>query len=188
MKMTKLLTILLCLITALSLTGCGYQKPEKYSIQELSVDSITTVCKTDCSLSDVNVATTDSSCSASYQYTDVADDKGISDAKTYHEYLKAEKTCVKIDDFNEANGSYTAYIGNPEVAKQIIQDNLKNKKKKESVDNKNNADNKEDSENKENNEPIAAGFSIKVTFTKDSYTVTMTDNVILNNVLLPQSK
>lgn len=182
--MKKLFPILLFLVTALTLTGCGYQKPEKYSIQELSVDSITTVCKTDCSLSDVNVATTDSSCSASYEYTDVAEDKGVADAKTYHEYLKAEKSCVKIDDFEEAKGTYTAYIGNPDIARQVIQDNAKNKK--DSVDNKENANNKNGGKKKE--ELIAAGFSIKVTFTKDSYTVTMTDNVVLNDVLVPQSK
>lgn len=159
MKMKKLLTILLCLITAFSLTGCGYKKPEKYSIQELAVDSITTVCKTDCSLSDVNVATTDTNCSASYQYTDVADDKGIEDARTYHEYLKAEKNCVKIDDFKEKSGTYTAYIGNPEVL-QSTDTKAENGEKK-----------------------IAAGFSIKVTFTKNSYTVTMTDNIVLDDVI-----
>lgn len=183
MSMKKFLPILLLLITALTLTGCGYQKPEKYSIQELSVDSITTVCKTDCSLSDVNVATTDSSCSASYEYTKVADDKGIADAKTYHEYLKAQINCVKIDDFNESNGSYTAYIGNPDVTRQIIQEN---QNKKDSVDNKENANTKNGGKKEE--ELIAAGFSIKVTFAKDSYTVTMTDNVVLNDVLLPKSK
>ncbi len=36
-----------------------------------------------------------------YYYTDVAGDKGISDAKTYYNYLKSEKHCIKIDDFDE---------------------------------------------------------------------------------------
>lgn len=127
------------------------------------MDSITTVCGTDCSLSDVNVSTTDKSCSASYQYTDVADDKGISDAKKYHDYLQSEDKCIKVDAFNEADGSYTAYIGNPEVVET------------------NPASPKEGEE-----KTVAAGFSLKVTFTKDSYTVTMTDNVVLDEVIASQ--
>lgn len=158
--MKKLLTILFSLITVLSLTGCRYQKPEKYSIQELSIDSITTVCGTDCKLSDVNVSTTDKSCSASYQYTDVAEDRGILDAKKYHDYLKSAETCIKVEDFNEAAGSYTAYIGNRDVVES-----------------------KQPAPKEGEEKSVAAGFSIKVSFTKDSYTVTMTDNVILDDIL-----
>ncbi len=157
MKKTSL--ILLVLIAALSLTACSYKKPDRYTVKDLGVDSITTVCGTDCSLSDINVATAGSNCSASYSYTNVADSRGLQDAKTYYDYLEGESTCVKIDNFSEETGTFTAYIGNPETIAS------------------------EDTEDKNGEKKVALGICIKVSFDADSYTVTITDNINLDEVL-----
>ena len=124
-------------------TGCGYKKPETHSMLGLNLKSITTVCGTDCTMDDIDVDTTQNYGTATYVYTDVADNKGISDAKTYHAYLKQDQHCVQIDDFDEKKGNYTAYF----------QVNPKNKKE---------------------------GFSMKVSFKKDSYTICIQDNADLS--------
>ena len=144
MKLKLRLTVILCLITALLLTGCGYQKPEAYAVQKLSVDSITTVCQTDCRLSDVTVSADDKNCTTVYKYTDVAESRGAEDARAYHDYLRAQKCCRRIEDFPDGGGAYTAYIVSQEK--------------------------------------IATGFTLKVAFTNDSYTVTITDNLIPDNI------
>lgn len=136
--------LFLCLITALLLTGCSYQKPETYSVQEVAVDSITTVCQTDCRLSDVRVTANSENCTAVYEYTGVEKEQGVNDAKTYYDYLKNHKNCYQIEDFSEDTGSYTAYIASTD--------------------------------------DVVTGFTLKVAFTKDSYTVTMTDNLILDDI------
>lgn len=157
MKKTSL--ILLVLIAALSLTACSYKKPERYTVRDLGVDSITTVCSTDCSLSDVNVATAGNNCSASYSYTGVEGSVGIQDAKKYHDYLANEAVCAKIEDFSESAGSFTAYIGNPDaIASKDTKDSHGEKK-------------------------VALGVCIKVSFDADSYTVTITDNINLDEIL-----
>ncbi len=112
-KRNKILYLLLVLCT-LSLTGCGYKKPEEYSIAGMAVDSITTVCNTDCSMSDVTVTSGtapsgEKQVSCRYEYTEVANDQGVADAQTYHEYL--QKNALKVEDFDEASGRYTAYVG-----------------------------------------------------------------------------
>lgn len=157
--MKKKILALLLLIAALSLTACSYKKPERYTVKTLGVDSITTVCGTDCSLSDINVATAGSNCSASYSYTNVADGRGLTDAKTYYDYLAAERSCVKISDFSEETGSYTAYIGDPEAVAS------------------------KDTTEKNGEKKVALGVSIKVGFSEDSYTVTITDNINLDEIL-----
>lgn len=160
--MKKKFLVLLLFIAALFLTACSYEKPERYNVQSLGADSITTVCGTDCSLSDIKVATAGSNCSASYFYTNVADNKGVTDAKTYHDYLAAEESCVKIDDFSEKTGTYTAYLGDRKA--------IESSDTSEEVDG-------------EKVEKVALGISIKVSFTGDSYTVTITDNINLDDVL-----
>ncbi len=112
-KRNKILYLLFILCT-LSLTGCGYKKPEEYSIAGMAVDSITTVCNTDCSMSDVTVTSGtapsgEKQVSCRYEYTKVANDQGVADARTYHEYL--QKNALKVEDFDEASGRYTAYVG-----------------------------------------------------------------------------
>jgi hypothetical protein len=157
--MKKISFTMLLLVAALSLTACSYEKPERYNVQTLGADSITTVCGTDCSLSDVDVATAGSNCSASYTYTNVADDKGISDAKTYHDYLAGETDCLKIDDFSADTGTYTAYFGNADAIAST------------------------DTTDTDGEEKVALGISIKVTFTANSYTVIITDNINLDEIL-----
>ncbi len=163
MKLTaiwkKLSFTILILAATLSLTACSYQKPERYTVKSLGVDSITTVCGTDCSLSDVVVATAGSNCSAAYTYTKVENDVGIRDAKTYHDYLAGEPSCLKIDDFSEDAGAYTAYVGDR------------------------NAVESDDTRDENNVKKVALGVSIKVSFAPDSYTVTITDNINLDEVL-----
>lgn len=159
---TKILTTLL-LTAALCLCACSYQKPERYNVQTLGADSITTVCGTDCSLSDVKVVTAGSNCSATYVYTGVDKDQGVEDARTYHQYLAALENCLKIDDFSAETGYYTAYLGDKDVALSSPS-----------------PDSSADSE-----KAVALGISIKVSFTADSYTVTITDNIILDDVLKP---
>jgi hypothetical protein len=161
LKKTSFIALLLA--AALSLTACSYKKPERYTVQTLGADSITTVCGTDCNLSDIEVATAGSNCSASYTYTNVADEKGVSDAKTYHDYLAGESTCVKIDDFSEESGSYTAYFGETDAIEST------------------------DTEDEDGEEKVALGISIKVTFTADSYTIVVTDNINLDEILDKQS-
>ena len=63
-----------------------------------------------------------------------------------YDYLKNEKHCVKIDDFDEKKGNYTAYF-------QVTPKNTKE------------------------------GFSMKVSFKKDSYTVHISDNANLEDAL-----
>ncbi len=110
MNKRVLCSLLACLL-ALSLTGCGfYRKPETHSMINVSVNSITTVCGTDCDLDEIATDSDGSHGTATYVYTNVADNKGISDAKKYHEYLKNYENCVAIDDFDEKKASYTAYI------------------------------------------------------------------------------
>lgn len=98
---------------SLLLTGCG-KKPEEYSVAGIAVDSITTVCQTDCSLGDVKVVSGtapsgEKQVSCRYEYTKVADAKGVSDARIYHEYL--QKNALRVEDFKESSGRYTAYVG-----------------------------------------------------------------------------
>lgn len=131
------LAILICLL----LTGCNYSKPETHSLMGLNIKSITTVCGTDCHLDNIDVNSNQKSANATYSYTDVADGKGITDAKAYHEYLKELPACVKIDDFDAAKSKFCAYL---RVTKKVDE-----------------------------------GFMIKVSFTKDSYTVHIQDNVNL---------
>lgn len=157
--MKKTTLALLLAVLAFTLTACSYKKPERYTVRDLGVDSITTVCGTDCSLSDINVATAGNNCSASYRYTRVEDGLGIQDAKKYHDYLSNESVCAKIEDFSESAGSYTAYIGNPEaIASKDTTDEHGVKK-------------------------VALGVCIKVSFEADSYTVTITDNINLDEIL-----
>lgn len=159
--MKNKLLIALLFAAVLSLTACSHKKPERYNVRTLGADSITTVCGTDCTLSDINVATAGNHCSASYNYTNVADGKGITDAKTYHDYLASEESCVKIDEFSEEKGTYTAYLGD----KRAI----------ESTD-------KTEIVNGETVQKVALGISIKVTFTKESYNVVITDNINLDEI------
>ena len=76
----------------------------------MNIKSITTVCGTDCSMDTIDTSSTSDHGMITYYYTDVAGDKGISDAKTYYNYLKSEKHCIKIDDFDEKKGNYSAYF------------------------------------------------------------------------------
>ncbi len=144
MKNNKKL-ILLLLTAILLLCGCSYKKPETLSMLGLNIQSITTVCGTDCTLDKIDTSSTDEHGTATYVYTDVAGDQGITDAKTYHEYLKGIDNCIKIDDFDESNDNYTAYF---------------------TVD----------------GYDIEEGFSMKVTYTADSYTVCINDNVNLEDL------
>lgn len=143
--MKKKIITLLVAIAALVLTGCGYNKPETHSMLGINLKSITTVCGTDCTMDDIDINSTSDHGTATYVYTDVAGDKGISDAKKYHEYLKDNEHCVKIEDFDEQKGAYTAYfrVGSADIKE---------------------------------------GFSMKVSFTKDSYTVHISDNVSLEGL------
>ena len=141
-KFLPLVFVVACLV----LTGCGYSKPEIHSMMGLNINSITTVCGTDCRISDINVSTVDDHVTTTYIYTEVADEKGIPDAgirdaRKYHEYLSSLSSCVKIDDFDEAKGSYDAYF---KVTDKVNE-----------------------------------GFLMKVSFTKDSYTVHIEDNANL---------
>ncbi len=140
------LIALLAVAAVVVFTGCGYKKPETHTMLGLNLKSITTVCGTDCTMSDIDVDSTSDYGTATYVYTDVANDNGISDARKYYDYLKSEKHCIKIDDFTESKGNYTAYFF------------VSPKNKKE-------------------------GFSMKVSFRKDSYTVHISDNVNLEDVL-----
>ena len=108
--MKKKLLSLLFLVATLALTGCGYKKPEVHSMLGMNIKSITTVCGTDCSMDTIDTSSTSDHGMITYYYTDVAGDKGISDAKTYYNYLKSEKHCIKIDDFDEKKGNYSAYF------------------------------------------------------------------------------
>ena len=98
----------------------------------MNIKSITTVCGTDCSMDDIDTSSTSDHGMITYYYTDVAGDKGISDAKTYYNYLKSEKHCIKIDDLNEKQ--------------------------------------------------VKSGFLMKVSFTKNSYTVYIEDNISLEKI------
>lgn len=109
MMKRKLFTLLL-VAAALVLTGCGYKKPETHTMLGINLNSITTVCGTDCTMDKIDIATTSNQGTATYVYTDVANDQGIEDAKKYHAYLKADEHCFRIDDFDEKKGSYTAYF------------------------------------------------------------------------------
>lgn len=144
MMKKRLLTVLLT-VAALVLTGCGYKKPETHSMLGMNLKSITTVCGTDCTMKDIDIESTSDHGTATYVYTDVAGDKGISDAKKYHDYLKADEHCIKIENFDEKKGSFTAYF-QLEQAK------------------------------------INEGFSMKVSFQKDSYTIHISDNVNLEDL------
>ena len=95
--MKKKLLSLLFLVATLALTGCGYKKPEVHSMLGMNIKSITTVCGTDCSMDTIDTSSTSDHGMITYYYTDVAGDKGISDAKTYYNYLKSEKHCIKIE-------------------------------------------------------------------------------------------
>lgn len=143
--MKKKIIILLVAIATLVLTGCGYNKPETHSMLGINLNSITTVCGTDCTMDDIDINSTSDHGTATYVYTDVADEKGISDAKKYYEYLKSNEHCVKIEDFDKKKGAYTAYfrVGSADIKE---------------------------------------GFSMKVSFTKDSYTVHISDNVSLEGL------
>lgn len=127
--------------TLLLLTGCGYKKPETHSMMGLNIKSITTVCGTDCTMEDIDTSSTGSYAMTTYVYTDVANNKGISDAKKYHSYLSALTSCVSIDTFDEKKGAYTARFR--------VADN------------------------------IEEGFLMKVSFTKNSYSVHIEDNAKL---------
>ena len=140
--MKKKLLSLLFLVATLALTGCGYKKPEVHSMLGMNIKSITTVCGTDCSMDTIDTSSTSDHGMITYYYTDVAGDKGISDAKTYYNYLKSEKHCIKIDDFDEKKGNYSAYF-------QL------------------------------NEKQVKSGFLMKVSFTKNSYTVYIEDNISL---------
>lgn len=131
----------LVLAATLTLTGCGYKKPETHSMMGLNIKSITTVCGTDCTMKDIDTSSTGTYAMTTYVYTDVADDKGVTDAKKYHAYLSSLKSCVKIDDFDEKKGSYSARFK--------VSDN------------------------------INEGFLMKISFTKDSYSVHIEDNASL---------
>lgn len=110
----------------------------------LNINSITTVCGTDCTIDDIDVSTIDDHVTTTYAYTDVAGDKGIADARKYHEYLASLSSCVKIDDFDETKGFYNAYF---KVTDKINE-----------------------------------GFLMKISFTKDTYTVHIEDNANLEEV------
>ncbi len=140
----KIITVLV-VAAAFLFTGCGYKKPEKHSMLGLNLDSITTVCGTDCTMDDIDIVSTSDHGTAAYVYTDVANDKGINDAKTYYDYLKKNEHCIKIDDFDVKKGSYTAYF-------RVAPENVKE------------------------------GFSMKVSFTKNSYTIFISDNVNLEDL------
>ena len=131
----------LVLVATLILTGCGYKKPETHSMMGLNIKSITTVCGTDCTMKDIDTSSTGTYAMTTYVYTDVADDKGVADAKKYHSYLSSLKSCVKIDEFDEKKGSYTARFK--------VADNIKE------------------------------GFLMKISFSKDSYSVHIEDNASL---------
>lgn len=141
MMKKKYLTFILVLSMCLLLSGCGYSKPDTHSLMGLNINSITTVCGTDCELDNIDVNSNKESANATYTYTHVAEDKGITDAGTYHDYLKELDACVKIDEFNPEKGEFCAYL-------QVT-------------------------------EKIEEGFMIKVSFTKNSYTVHIQDNVNL---------
>lgn len=132
---------ILALSMILLLTGCGYSKPETHSLMGLNINSITTVCGTDCTMENIEVSSNKESANATYHYTNVAEDRGIYDAETYHEYLKNLSCCVRIDDFDAKKGVFCAYL-------RVT-------------------------------EKINEGFMIQVSFTKDTYTVHIQDNVTL---------
>lgn len=96
-------------------------------------------------MDDIDTSSTSDHGMITYYYTDVAGDKGISDAKTYYNYLKSEKHCIKIDDFDEKKGNYSAYF-------QL------------------------------NEKQVKSGFLMKVSFTKNSYTVYIEDNISLEKI------
>lgn len=77
----------LVLVTCLVLTGCGYKKPEVHSMMGLNISSITTICGTDCTMRDIDIESNGNRVTTTYQYTDVAGEKGLADAKKYHDYL-----------------------------------------------------------------------------------------------------
>lgn len=142
--MMKKKIISLVVIVCLLFTGCGQSKPETHSMMGLNINSITTVCGTECTLKDINVKSNSDYGMTTYVYTDIADDKGISDAKKYHEYLSGLSSCVKIDSFDETKGCYNAYF-------QVT-------------------------------EKIKEGFLMRISFTKNSYTVYIEDNADLENL------
>ena len=131
--MKKKLLSLLFLVATLALTGCGYKKPEVHSMLGMNIKSITTVCGTDCSMNNIDTSSTSDHGMITYYYTDVAGDKGISDAKTYY------------NDFDEKKGNYSAYF-------QL------------------------------NEKQVKSGFLMKVSFTKNSYTVYIEDNISLEKI------
>lgn len=143
--MKKTLLTFLFVAATLVLTGCGYKKPETHSMLGMNLKSITTVCGTDCTMADIDISSTSDHGTATYVYTEVADDKGVADAKKYHDYLKEDGHCIKIDDFDEKRGSYTAYFRIAETK-------------------------------------VNEGFSMKVTFKKDTYTIHISDNVNLEDL------
>lgn len=108
MMKKKLFTLLF--VAALILTGCGYKKPETHTMLGINLNSITTVCGTDCTMDEIDIQSANNQGTATYVYTDVADNRGIEDAKKYHEYLKTNEHCIKIDDFDEKKGYYIAYF------------------------------------------------------------------------------
>lgn len=152
MKRKSTRTLLLAALTALLLTGCGLRKPEKHSMINIEIDSITTVCGTDCDIDDIDISSGDTHGTATYVYTNVAGENGIADAQKYHDYLAGNTHCVRIDDFDTSSCTYTA-----------LMDVGMERETKDSV-----------------KEPVREGFSVTVTFTKDSYTVTIMDNVALD--------
>lgn len=102
----RLLTLVF--VAALVLTGCNYKKPDTHTMMGLNINSITTVCGTDCTLDNISTSSTGSYAMTTYDYTDVADGKGVTDAKKYHTYLSGLKSCEKIDNFDAKKGSFTA--------------------------------------------------------------------------------
>lgn len=141
--MMKKKLIILVLVTCLVLTGCGYSKPEVHSMMGLNISSITTICGTDCTMNDIDVKSNGNHVTTTYEYTNVAEGKGITDAKKYHGYLSALPSCIKIDDYEETKGFYQAYF---KVTDKIDE-----------------------------------GFLMKVSFTKDTYTVQIEDNAALGD-------
>ena len=75
----------------------------------MNIKSITTVCGTDCSMDTIDTSSTSDHGMITYYYTDVAGDKGISDAKTYYNYEKQVKSgfLMKV---SFTKNSYTVYI------------------------------------------------------------------------------
>ncbi len=133
----------LVLVTCLVLTGCGYKKPEVHSMMGLNISSITTICGTDCTMKDIDIKSNGNRVTTTYEYTDVAEEKGLADAKKYYDYLSHLPSCANIDDYEEAKGFFQAKF---KVTDKIDE-----------------------------------GFLMKVSFTKDTYTVQIEDNAKLDD-------